>query len=182
MEVNELILNKIGTGDLCMIARDCQKTMYEQVTDILRSEITQKIYSPGKAIGTHEKLAKRFAVSLITIRKALDTLISEGLVVSKKGKGTYVADPPLQDGFNRLTGVSNVIALNNKTANVSVKSIHYITTPQSFSNEVRAGLGENCLNIKRTHEINGKIIGFANMYIPEKYASHFYIYKKRLTC
>lgn len=156
-----------------MISRNSSEAMYIQIANILRAEIARSVYPPGGTIGTHKVLASRFGVSLITVRKAVDILLNEGLLIAGKGKGTFVASAPMQDGFNRLTGMSTVISMNNATADVSVKSMQYIGTPTHLEEDVRFGLGEHCLYIERTHEVRGKAIGFADIYIPDSYADCF---------
>ena len=48
---------------------------------------------PGAAIPSEMELAARYAVSQGTVRKAIDELAAENLLVRRQGKGTYVATP-----------------------------------------------------------------------------------------
>lgn len=156
-----------------MINRASHEAMYLQIANIIREDILQGVHAPGQVIETHAQLAKRFGVSLITIRKAIDILIADGLLIARKGKGTFVAQAQIHDGFNRLTGMSTVIAMNNMATDVTVNNMHYMSTPDNFSDDVKEGLGKNCLYIERTHTINKRTIGFAIIYIPERYADQF---------
>lgn len=158
-----------------MIIRKSHEAMYLQIANLLRADILQNIYPPGGLIETHKKLAEKFNVSLITIRKAVEILTGEGLLVARKGKGTFVVSSPIKDETNRLTDMSTVIGMNNLDANISVKSIQYVRTPKFMARDVADGLGANCLYIERTHEIGGSVVGFANIYIPERHADNFTI-------
>lgn len=158
-----------------MILRKSPEAMYLQIANALRADILHTIYPPGGLIEPHKKLAEKFNVSLITIRKAMDILTREGLLIARKGKGTFVASSPIKDEAGRLTDMSTVIARNNIEATISVKSIQYIQTPKFLPGDVASGLGANCLYIERTHEANGSVVGFANIYIPERYADNFTI-------
>ncbi len=69
--------------------------LYRQVALLLREEIEGRM-KPGEKLDSEEKLAKRFDVSVITTREALRILASEGWVVRRQGKGTFVAERALE--------------------------------------------------------------------------------------
>lgn len=66
---------------------------FRQVADTLRRRILMGEYRPGETIPPANQLEKSFSVSNITIRKALSILSSEGLIESKRGRGTIVKTP-----------------------------------------------------------------------------------------
>jgi len=66
--------------------------LYQQVADSIRSEISSGKMAAGEQLRSHRELAKRFEVSLITIKRALNDLIREGVLYSRAGKGTFVQD------------------------------------------------------------------------------------------
>jgi GntR family transcriptional regulator len=61
----------------------------EQVADDLRTDITAGEIT-GRLPGEHE-LAAQYGVSRVTVRRAVATLISEGLLQTLRGRGTFVA-------------------------------------------------------------------------------------------
>ena len=63
---------------------------YRQVADTLRRRIRNGVYQPGDIIPPASVLERRFAVSNITIRKALAILSQEKLVAGRRGVGTVV--------------------------------------------------------------------------------------------
>jgi DNA-binding LacI/PurR family transcriptional regulator len=65
--------------------------IYKQIADDIRSQIASGKMKVGDEIGSHQELALRYDVSLITIRKAREILINEGILYTRVGKGTYVA-------------------------------------------------------------------------------------------
>ena len=66
--------------------------LYEQVQNDLKFRIREEEFKIGEQIKSHNQLAGEYNVSLITIKKALSNLIFEGVLVSRVGKGTFVAD------------------------------------------------------------------------------------------
>jgi LacI family transcriptional regulator len=67
--------------------------LYLQIIDEIKSKIARKELKSGDQLGSHAELATAYKVSLITVKKALATMIQEGVLYSRVGKGTYVAQP-----------------------------------------------------------------------------------------
>ena len=65
--------------------------LYAQIMEQIRQDILRGIYTPGSRIPTESDLEKRYAVSRVTVRRALSELTDEGLLERKQGKGTFVA-------------------------------------------------------------------------------------------
>jgi GntR family transcriptional regulator len=65
-----------------------------RVADDLRSKIDASEYEPGQQLPTLDKLAEQYTCSLAAVRKAIDLLKQQGLVVTVQGRGTFVRDRP----------------------------------------------------------------------------------------
>jgi GntR family transcriptional regulator len=64
---------------------------YLRVAADLRERIRSGRLGPGENVGTNKELADRYRVAAMTVRSALDVLRGEGLIVSQRGRGTFVA-------------------------------------------------------------------------------------------
>lgn len=79
--------------------------LYRQIKGLLLSSLQQGEWKPGELIPSELELAARFQVSQGTVRKAVDELAAEHLLVRRQGKGTFVAthqEPRTQFRFLRL--------------------------------------------------------------------------------
>ncbi|MEV4248493.1 winged helix-turn-helix domain-containing protein [Streptosporangium canum] len=65
----------------------------EQVLAEVRRRIQAGDYKPGYPIPGEPRMAEEFGIARRTARKAINALISEGLVYTVKNIGTFVADP-----------------------------------------------------------------------------------------
>ena len=65
--------------------------LYRQIKTLILQGLQAGEWKPGEAIPSEMDLAARFRVSQGTVRKAIDELASENLVVRRQGKGTFVA-------------------------------------------------------------------------------------------
>lgn len=65
--------------------------LYLQIYNNLLYEIEIGEYSPGERIPSEESLRFKYHVSRVTIRAALSKMVDDGILVKKRGKGTFVA-------------------------------------------------------------------------------------------
>ena len=81
--------------------------LYRQIKTLLTDRLHAGEWRPGDTLPSEHELAERFKVSQGTVRKAIDELAAENLVVRRQGKGTFVATHAEDDGqqfrFLRLT-------------------------------------------------------------------------------
>lgn len=82
--------------------------LYRQIKGLMIQALEAGEWLPGQAIPSEQELAARFSVSQGTVRKAVDELAADNLLVRKQGKGTYVAshnDPRALFRFLRLVPI-----------------------------------------------------------------------------
>ena len=65
--------------------------LYQQIKSLILQSLHAGEWKPGEPIPSEIDLAARFRVSQGTVRKAIDELSAENLVVRRQGKGTFVA-------------------------------------------------------------------------------------------
>ena len=65
--------------------------LYQQIKGLILHSLQHGEWKPGEAIPSEMELAARFRVSQGTVRKAIDDLAAEHLVIRRQGKGTFVA-------------------------------------------------------------------------------------------
>ncbi len=68
--------------------------LYVQIVEDIRARIESGELKPGDRIETQAELARKYKVSLITVKNALGLLVNERLLFSRAGKGTFVLEAP----------------------------------------------------------------------------------------
>ncbi len=66
--------------------------LYEQIENDIKTRIQNGEYKVGDQIASQNEMAKEYNVSLITVKKALTNLISQGILLGRVGKGTFIAN------------------------------------------------------------------------------------------
>jgi GntR family transcriptional regulator len=79
--------------------------LYQQLQRALRGAIENGIIGPDDALPPERDLAEMLGVSRITVRKAIDELVEDGLLIRKQGSGTFVSNR-VEKNFAKLTSFS----------------------------------------------------------------------------
>lgn len=104
--------------------------IWQTIAATLRSEIAQGLYPEGTKLPTEADLAARFGVNRHTVRQAIAALGAEGLTVSRRGAGVFVAGrPPADYPLGRRVRFHQNIAASGRSPSREVTRIE--TRPAS---------------------------------------------------
>ncbi len=96
---------RFPAADMTRASAPTFRPLYRQIKETLLEALRSAEWRPGEAIPSELELAARFRVSHGTVRKAIDELAGEHLLVRRQGKGTFVAthgEPRVRFRFLRL--------------------------------------------------------------------------------
>lgn len=96
------------------LAESGSGSLYRQLARGLREAIERGVVKPEEALPAERDLATDFAVSRITVRKALDALVADGLLVRRQGAGTFVAGR-VEKQFAKLSSFSEDMAARGRS-------------------------------------------------------------------
>ena len=156
--------------------------IYHQVKEVIKRRITDGFYGPGGKIPSESKLIEEFGVSRLTIRQALGLLVQENILVSKRGKGSFVTDnPKLLKGLSRrLYGsIEDLFYYREK-----LKTRHARISRFSVSPVIRKRLNLNpkektVVEAVRVRYAEGQATVVTKTYLPVKYGQ--LLTEKKLT-
>ncbi len=140
--------------------------LYSRVETVLASEITDRHLKVGGQLPTEDSLIARFGVSRITVRRAIQNLVSRGLVEIRRGKGTFVAAPKITQNLKELSGfVEDMHALGRKpTARVIEREI--VNADAAVARQLALTRGERVVRICRVRLADGIPLSFDETYLP----------------
>lgn len=104
------LIAQIGVLD-----RDGHAPLYQKLQQTLRHAIESHVLKPDDALPPERDLAADYEISRITVRKALDGLVHEGLLIRRQGAGTFVASR-VEKQFSKLTSFSEDMAQRGRLA------------------------------------------------------------------
>lgn len=142
------------------------RPLYRQVRDKLIRRLVDGVWQPGGALPSEMQLAAELGVSQGTVRKALDTMAAENLVVRRQGRGTFVArhdEERIMFQFFKLVGddgvrsfpQSRVLRLSQGQANAAERDL------------LRLETNSRVIRIRRLRSINGEPVIAETISLPE---------------
>lgn len=139
--------------------------LYQQIKALITQRLESGEWKPGELIPSEVELGGRFKVSQGTVRKAIDELAAENLVVRRQGKGTFVAthhETQAQFRFLRLTpDVEEPQRAENRI--VEVKRLR---ASAEVARQLDIKSGDSVIFIKRVKSFDGVPIILEDIWLP----------------
>src|SRR5882724_6897047 len=140
--------------------------LYSRVETVLASEIAGGDLRVGDQLPTEDRLIARFGVSRITVRRAIQNLVSRGLVEIRRGKGTFVSAPKITQNLAELSGfVEDMHALGRKPA-ARVIGKEIVTADATVASQLALTKGERVVRIRRVRLADGIPLSFDETFLP----------------
>lgn len=139
--------------------------LYRQIKSLIVQALESGEWRPGEAIPSEQELAARFGVSQGTVRKAVDELAAENVLVRKQGKGTFVVshhDPRQFFRFLRL-----VPGDGSLTQPQSVPlDCWRAKAGQEAARVLQIPVGDPIIILRRVLKFSGKPVVLDEIYLP----------------
>lgn len=142
--------------------------MYKKITNQIYQDISLGIYKQGDLLPTESDFIKRYNTSRTTVRKALSSLVEEGIIYRKAGKGSFV-----QKGFLKkrpqmlLKGSFSAILAVAKELNVKVLKYEYMLPTPDVKAKLQLGDDDRVLRVERLHFYNELPFLYSTNFLPE---------------
>lgn len=133
------------------VATPAFSPLYQQIKSLILQGLQAGEWKPGDAIPSEMELAGRFRVSQGTVRKAIDELAAEHLLVRRQGKGTFVAthaEQHTQFRFLRLEPDSGDRA-SVGSAQRHIVQCRRLRAPVDIAHALGLRSGESVLQVRR---------------------------------
>lgn len=116
--------------------------LYAQLADTLKNKIYSGEYAMGDSLPSEKTMATQYGISHFTVRKALDVLEKEGVIIRMQGKGTFVKAPQLTVDLHSMGSFSSIA--KGRNSNVRSRILHSGIRKAKFKYAHIFGIDENC--------------------------------------
>jgi GntR family transcriptional regulator len=144
------------------------KPLYIQLDEILRDEIESKELKPHDPIPSEKNLVERFGVSRMTVRRALDALVSDGVIYRVQGKGAFVAEPKMDSKALTLIGLSQQLRQLGYETTTQLIKFDIVPATRKIAEALHLNERDEVYEIVRTRSTKDSPIAFDTSYIPVK--------------
>jgi GntR family transcriptional regulator len=143
-----------------------ESPLYARVEGVLAGEITDGNLKVGDQLPTEDSLISRFGVSRITVRRAVQNLVTRGLIEIRRGKGTFVAAPKITQQLTELSGfVEDMHAIGRKPA-ARVMGKEIVAADAAVASQLALTKGERVVRIRRVRLADGIPLSFDETFLP----------------
>lgn len=138
--------------------------LYIQLKEQLKSYI-QANFVAGDMIPVESELETMFQVSRITVRKAIDELVDEQIVVKRQGRGTFVLAPKITQSTNRLYTWTEEMESQGRRPETKQLEVLEISPSRKLMQQLQLSPKEKVVAIKRVRLANGEPIAIMINYL-----------------
>jgi len=151
-----------GTGKL---VRDTRLPLYQQLRDELATQIAAHKWRPGDPIPSETELTKQFAVATGTVRKAIDALVSDGLLERSQGKGTFVRRPRFDSSLFRFFRFESVTG-ERRIPESKILKRERLPGPSAVISTLKLAKGEPVIRLTRLRLVEYQPLLVEEIWLP----------------
>ncbi len=156
-----------GWSLLSLDAIETSKT--HKVYLLLKERITSGAFQPGHRLPSEPHLAETHGLSRVTIRRALDGLARDGLIIRQAGSGTFVSDnssrPPVSADLANM--MAHLTAMGRSTQ-VRLLAFSYVVPPPPIAAALKLKPGERSQSSLRVRSIDNVPFSYLTTHVPER--------------
>lgn len=144
---------------------------YRKLYELLRKHIVSGVYEEGSLLPSENELCAVHGVTRPTVRHALDSLVNDGMILKKQGKGSIVRKPPQNIGILSIAGTASAIGVRYLKTDILQKPV-IRKWPEKFAYELSDIEKESgCIYIERLRYVDDKPVFYdinhlANINLP----------------
>ena len=143
------------------------ETLHGGLSNFIRSKIYAKEWGMGERIPSEHDLMKEFGVSRGTVRRAIKTLVDEGLLKQQHGRGTFVSAPHIaHPGGDRPFSFAGTLREQGIVFETEVLLKERIAASQEVADHLQIGAGSPVLKLRRVRRTGGESIMTLDSWIP----------------
>lgn len=132
-----------------MLVTNTSTPLYEQLKNIIKNDIYDGVYQPGDRMASEAELGKRYEVSRITVRRAIQELEQEGLLCRKQGKGTFVVHQKHKNHMGEVHGFTDSMSRMHRHTDRIILEKGLQNADEDLASYLELPLGAPLIHLKR---------------------------------
>lgn len=166
---NETFVTVVGRKcDMLGIEQEPGIAVWRQISQALHQDISTGGYKPGEKIPTEAMLSERFGVNRHTVRRAISTLVEQGLLRVEQGRGTFVAEDVVEFVVGERTRFTELLAAQKRTPGTQLIRAMEIPAGELVAENLKLRAGTKVYLIERLGEADSRPISIGTHYFPSR--------------
>lgn len=145
---------------------------YAEIAADLRDRIAGGALAPGGALESEAELSSRYGASRVTIRRALTLLRNEGLLVSRKGAGWFVAADPVRQDLGRMATIEGALAEAGIAPARRILTFGFEKASAEVADVLGLPRGDEVLRVRRLNLAGDEPFAIVTVWVPAEHGAH----------
>ena len=139
-----------------LISRNSKIPLYYQLYEILLSRIKDGTWQPEDMLPSEAELVEQYDLSRATVRQAFDMLVNQGWIYRRRGQGTFVSRPTIEQNLSRIVSFWEDMKQRGLKPGTKVISREIIPASEDIARELQVAPGEDLALIVRLRLADGE--------------------------
>jgi len=148
------------------LQREAPDPLYQQIKESLTVAIRAGEFEPHQRLPSERELSEQYGVSRMTVRQALQALVRDGLLYTRVGKGTFVAEPKIDQQLRRLTGFSQDVTARGGKPSSRVLEAQVVEATPEVAAALRMTPGSEVIRLTRLRLSNDTPLAIETAHLP----------------
>jgi GntR family transcriptional regulator len=129
--------------------------LYKQLYQVILNDIKNGAFHPGDKLPNEDTLQEKFGVSRITVRKALQVLVEDEILIRIQGRGTFVTEGRFSETIFSSGSFTDICLRMNVTPSTHILSRELQEAKQRIAKKLLIEAGEKIIYIQRLRYLDG---------------------------
>ncbi len=151
-----------------MIEQNHAMPLYQALIESILAKIESGEFKPGERLPSESELCKLYEVGRNTVRHALSELVSQGVLTTVHGVGTFVTDERMNKTAQFLFGFSKEMSPHGVEITSDVLEAALISADAALSRRLQVQLGSEVVFLYRVRKMDGEPVAIERSYLPHE--------------
>ena len=157
--------------ELFRIDHQAKVPLYHQITENFMGLIRSGQLQPGEAVPSEWEISELYGVSRLTVRRALDELVREGLVTRRHGVGTFVSNPTEAQIVPSVLSFTKNMQIIGRVPGSKVVRVHAIPASAEIAQALGLEVGAPVIELVRVRLADDKPLILETTYLSQEHFS-----------
>ena len=152
-----------------LVTKRSQFSLQDKIVSDIQDKIESKILKVGDMIASEDELGKKYGVSRVTVRLALNKLEAKNLIIKKQGLGTFVKSKKIKQSLS--TAKTIIDALREKNLNPKVKVLfnEIVKADETLISDLNLKKNTKVVKTRRLVNLNKQPYAVLDTFMPEAF-------------
>lgn len=144
--------------------------LYHQLRRMIQEKIENEELKPGDRLPSEREIAEEYGISRMTVRQGITELVRMGLLYRRQGKGTFVAEPKIEQGMVNLTSFTEDMTSRGLVPGARVIDVRCVQATKKMASVLKLGVDRRVIRIERLRLANGEPMALETSHVPYQVA------------